>query len=138
MASNAITVKLLIWRQSGPAAPGKLVPFTMDNVLPEMSFLEIREELLPLLRDEDETVRIDALRCFGKRRDLAAGPIILELLRNGQAEKHEVAVCQAMGSLCGPALNHKIHHYWWHHKPDGDRTAIEKAIASFEAWLNEQ
>ena len=45
MASNAITVKLLIWRQSGPTAPGKLVPFTMENVLPEMSFLEMLDLL---------------------------------------------------------------------------------------------
>ena len=45
MASNAMTVKLLIWRQSGPAAPGKIVPYTMENVLPEMSFLEMLDLL---------------------------------------------------------------------------------------------
>ena len=61
MASNAITVKLLIWRQSGPAAPGKLVPFTMENVLPEMSFLEMLDLLNEkLVREGVDPVAIDS------------------------------------------------------------------------------
>ncbi len=61
MASNAITVKLLIWRQSGPTAPGKLVPFTMENVLPEMSFLEILDLLNEKLVGEGtDPVAIDS------------------------------------------------------------------------------
>lgn len=61
MASNAISVKLLIWRQSGPTAPGKLVPFTMDNVLPEMSFLEMLDLLNEkLVREGTDPVAIDS------------------------------------------------------------------------------
>lgn len=61
MASNAMTVKLLIWRQSGPTAPGKLVPFTMENVLPEMSFLEMLDLLNEKLVNEGtDPVAIDS------------------------------------------------------------------------------
>ena len=34
-------LKLRIWRQSGPAAPGKLVDYAADHVSPDMSFLEM-------------------------------------------------------------------------------------------------
>lgn len=61
MASNAMTVKLLIWRQSGPTAPGKLVPFIMENVLPEMSFLEMLDLLNEKLVNEGtDPVAIDS------------------------------------------------------------------------------
>ena len=32
---------LLVWRQAGPGAPGKMVPYPVDNVSPDMSFLEV-------------------------------------------------------------------------------------------------
>ena len=32
---------LKVWRQSGPNAPGELVDYTAENVLPDMSFLEM-------------------------------------------------------------------------------------------------
>jgi len=61
MAGKAIAVKLLIWRQSGPTAPGKLVPFTMENVLPEMSFLEMLDLLNEKLVGEGtDPVAIDS------------------------------------------------------------------------------
>ena len=34
-------LNLKIWRQAGPAAPGKLVDYTADHVSPDMSFLEM-------------------------------------------------------------------------------------------------
>ena len=34
-------LNLKIWRQAGPAAPGKLVNYTADDVSPDMSFLEM-------------------------------------------------------------------------------------------------
>jgi succinate dehydrogenase / fumarate reductase iron-sulfur subunit len=34
-------INLRIWRQPGPAAPGKLVDYAAENVLPDMSFLEM-------------------------------------------------------------------------------------------------
>jgi len=36
-----VRLNLKIWRQAGPAAPGKLVDYTADNVSPDMSFLEM-------------------------------------------------------------------------------------------------
>ncbi len=32
---------LLVWRQAGPRAPGKMVPYAVDDVSPDMSFLEV-------------------------------------------------------------------------------------------------
>lgn len=37
--------KLEVWRQGGPSAPGKLVEYGVDGVLPEMSFLETLDQL---------------------------------------------------------------------------------------------
>src|SRR3984893_18056886 len=34
-------LKLRIWRQAGPGAPGRLVDYTADHVSPDMSFLEM-------------------------------------------------------------------------------------------------
>lgn len=34
-------LNLLVWRQAGPGAPGKMVPYTVDDVSPDMSFLEV-------------------------------------------------------------------------------------------------
>jgi len=36
-----VRLNLKIWRQAGPAAPGKLVNYTADDVSPDMSFLEM-------------------------------------------------------------------------------------------------
>src|SRR5918992_4853628 len=38
-------IHLKVWRQAGPAAPGKLVDYTVENVNPEMSFLEMLDVL---------------------------------------------------------------------------------------------
>src|SRR5689334_7273643 len=34
-------LNLKIWRQAGPAAPGRLVDYTADDISPDMSFLEM-------------------------------------------------------------------------------------------------
>jgi succinate dehydrogenase / fumarate reductase iron-sulfur subunit len=36
-----LKLKLRIWRQAGPTAPGRLVDYTADDVSPDMSFLEM-------------------------------------------------------------------------------------------------
>ncbi len=36
-----MTIHLRVWRQAGPTQPGKLVPYTADDVSPDMSFLEM-------------------------------------------------------------------------------------------------
>jgi succinate dehydrogenase / fumarate reductase, iron-sulfur subunit len=36
-----MNLKLLVWRQSGPKSPGRMVPYAADAVSPDMSFLEM-------------------------------------------------------------------------------------------------
>jgi succinate dehydrogenase / fumarate reductase iron-sulfur subunit len=36
---------LKVWRQAGPAAPGRLVDYTVEDVSPDMSFLEMLDVL---------------------------------------------------------------------------------------------
>ncbi|HEX7619460.1 MAG TPA: HEAT repeat domain-containing protein [Verrucomicrobiae bacterium] len=101
--------------------------------LPEASFKEVRSGLLPLLSDKDEHVRYYALLSFGQRKDLAAGPVILEALRRDQfAEQYKVWVMQAMSALSGNTWNYYSHE-WGPARP-GNQTAI----AQFEAWLKKR
>jgi succinate dehydrogenase / fumarate reductase iron-sulfur subunit len=38
-------IHLKVWRQAGPAAPGRLVDYTVEHVSPDMSFLEMLDVL---------------------------------------------------------------------------------------------
>jgi len=40
-----VKFKLKIWRQDGPDAPGAFKEYVVDNILPEMSFLEMLDKL---------------------------------------------------------------------------------------------
>ena len=44
MAKN-MTIHLKVWRQAGPDVPGKMVDYTVNNVNPHMSFLEMLDVL---------------------------------------------------------------------------------------------
>ena len=50
-----MTVTLKVWRQAGPAAPGRLETYTANNVHPDMSFLEmldvVNEDLIKAGKD---------------------------------------------------------------------------------------
>jgi len=39
--NDHMTLKLQVWRQAGSNKPGKMVEYTANNILPEMSFLEM-------------------------------------------------------------------------------------------------
>ena len=41
MSSSSMTVKLKVWRQEGPDAPGRLVDYSASGISPDMSFLEM-------------------------------------------------------------------------------------------------
>ena len=100
--------------------------------LPGDAFNSIRTELLPLLTDVDEEVRFKALRCFAQQKDMAAGPVILELLRRDQIDRqYNVTVMQAMSKLTGSTFNYSLHN--WGPGTAGNQRAIEK----FEAWLKD-
>ena len=40
-ARSGMTIHLKVWRQAGPKTPGRLVPYTAEDVSPDMSFLEM-------------------------------------------------------------------------------------------------
>jgi succinate dehydrogenase / fumarate reductase iron-sulfur subunit len=51
---------LKIWRQKGPDSPGKMVDYTLDDVSPEMSFLEMLDVLNEqLISQGEEPVAFD-------------------------------------------------------------------------------
>ena len=58
---DTMTVKVRIWRQSTPDAPGRLVDYTVEGVVPDMSFVEMLDVLNEQLvaRGED-TVSFDS------------------------------------------------------------------------------
>ena len=53
--------KLKIWRQEGPNAPGGFKEYTVDNILPEMSFLEMLDRLNEdLLKQGERPIEFDS------------------------------------------------------------------------------
>ena len=65
MSSKNMRLNLKIWRQKGPKANGKMVDYTLNEVNPEMSFLEMMDVLNQQLVDEgDEPVVTIAGKAF--------------------------------------------------------------------------
>src|SRR6476469_8558603 len=44
-AKGHMRIHLKVWRQAGPSAPGRLVDYTVEDVSPDMSFLEMLDVL---------------------------------------------------------------------------------------------
>ena len=44
-ANNQMRIHLKVWRQAGPSAAGRLVDYTVEDVSPDMSFLEMLDVL---------------------------------------------------------------------------------------------
>jgi succinate dehydrogenase / fumarate reductase iron-sulfur subunit len=56
-----MTLKLMVWRQAGPAAPGKMTPYTAEGVSPDMSFLEMLDTVNEtLLRKGEEPIAFES------------------------------------------------------------------------------
>ncbi len=54
-------LKLLIWRQAGPDAPGKIVEYIADDVSPDMSFLEMLDVVNEgLLKKGEDPIAFDS------------------------------------------------------------------------------
>jgi succinate dehydrogenase / fumarate reductase iron-sulfur subunit len=54
-------IHLKIWRQSGPGAPGQLVDYTVEDVSPDMSFLEMLDVLNEtLIARGDDPIAFDS------------------------------------------------------------------------------
>ena len=59
--SDTMKFNLRIWRQAGPKSKGKLVDYKIDNVLPEMSFLEMLDVLNEnLAKEGKDPVAVDS------------------------------------------------------------------------------
>ncbi len=60
MSNEKMTIHLKLWRQARGAAKGKFVKYTVENVLPEMSFLEMLDVLNEdLVKKGEEAVEFD-------------------------------------------------------------------------------
>jgi len=95
--------------------------------LPTESFTDVRDNMLPLLSDEDESIRIDAIVCFSHQEDPAAGPIIIEMLRRDEmSEQHKVYIMQSMSRLVGDTCGYYMHE--WGPERRGNREAIQKFV----------
>jgi succinate dehydrogenase / fumarate reductase iron-sulfur subunit len=61
MATATMTINLLVWRQPGPTAAGKMVPYRLEGISPDMSFLELLDVLNEqLLKSGDDPVAFDS------------------------------------------------------------------------------
>ena len=61
MSNNGMTIHLKIWRQARGEKSGKFVNYTVSNILPEMSFLEMLDILNEdLVRKGEEAVEFDS------------------------------------------------------------------------------
>jgi succinate dehydrogenase / fumarate reductase iron-sulfur subunit len=59
--AKRMTLNLLIWRQAGPNAAGQMVPYTINDVSPDMSFLEMLDVLNEeLLHKGEEPIAFDS------------------------------------------------------------------------------
>lgn len=56
-----MTFKLLVWRQAGPKDRGRMIPYTAENVLPDMSFLEMLDVVNEnLIHKGEEPIAFDS------------------------------------------------------------------------------
>lgn len=87
---RASTFKLRIWRQAGPAAPGRLVDYRVEDVIPEMSFLEMLDLLNEsLIARGDDPVAFDS-DC----REGICGTCGLVIDGVAHGPKREAATCE--------------------------------------------
>src|SRR5690606_3014960 len=57
----AMRFHLKIWRQAGPDAPGRFDDYTVDDIAPDMSFLEMLDILNEqLIRENKEPIAFDS------------------------------------------------------------------------------
>jgi len=83
-------LNLLVWRQAGPSSPGRMVPYTAEDVSPDMSFLEMLDVVNEgLIARGEEPIAFDS-DC----REGICG--MCSLVINGVPHGHEHAttVCQ--------------------------------------------
>ena len=99
--------------------------------LPDDTFMTTRAKLMPLLKDANGPVKMAALRCFSQQHDLAAGPVILEMLKEEAGlVQDKVTVMQALSNLAGTNFNYDMHNW-------GTGKINTRSIEEIENWFNQ-
>ena len=107
----------------------RLIAMEMASSMSDADFQTVRANLLPLLDDEDDAVKMAALRCFSQKHDLAAGPTIVKMLKQKRvSEQEEVIVMQALNVLVGSNYNYDMDKW-------GPGKLNNRSIENIEAWL---
>lgn len=61
MGNGRMSFDLQIWRQAGPDLPGRLVPYSIGNISPDMSFLEMLDVLNEeIIKKGEEPIEFDS------------------------------------------------------------------------------
>jgi HEAT repeat protein len=103
---------------------------TLAMRLPDGAFPSVRPDLAPLISAPEESLRLEAITCFSKRKDLLAATPILRLLKQDRIDPGQaVTVMQALNALADSAFGYDMHNW--------GPTANAKALARFEAWLRQ-
>jgi succinate dehydrogenase / fumarate reductase iron-sulfur subunit len=93
------TYKLRVWRQAGPAQPGKLAEYNIGNVSPEMSFLEMLD-----LLNEDLIARVEEPVAFDSDcREGICGACGLVIDGVPHGPKSQVSTCELRMRSFDPA-----------------------------------
>lgn len=101
---------------------------TMAQRLPDEAFFAIRPDLVPLISAKADRIRLEAITCFAKRKDLVVGQPILELLKRERMDPGQaVTVMQALNALANSAFGYNLHEW--------GPAANSAAITRFENWL---
>ncbi|MCG8604759.1 succinate dehydrogenase/fumarate reductase iron-sulfur subunit [bacterium] len=85
-----MTLTLKIWRQKNATTPGKMVSYTLDNISPDMSFLEMLDVLNENLMKKNE----DPVEFDNDCREGICGMCSLVIDGVAHGPQHATAVCQ--------------------------------------------
>ncbi len=85
-----MTLKLLVWRQADANTPGKMVPYTVENVSPHMSFLEMLDVLNEkIIKEGGDPIEFD-----NDCREGICGMCSLVINGIPHGTQHRTATCQ--------------------------------------------
>ena len=85
-----MTLKLLIWRQKDANSPGEMVPYTVENVSPHMSFLEMLDVLNEkIIKEGGDPIEFD-----NDCREGICGMCSLVINGIPHGPQHRTATCQ--------------------------------------------
>lgn len=103
--------------------------------LPPEAFKTVRKDLLPLLEDKDREVLVQGVECFARQKDLAAGPVILQLLKEkaGGSEQQMGTIRGAIRWLTDEEFQKNFKYGTQAWGPDAPGNA--EGIELFAGWL---